>query len=159
MTLRWATATDYDALGQLMFTAIHAPPSPYSEAERMAWRAEPYAGPDWHARLAEQHVLIAEDNGEAVGFLTLIPGGYVDLGYILPKARGRGWFRKLYETLEHKARELGELRLHTHASLAAEGPFKAVGFHVTERETVTLNGQSLRRAAMEKPLSPLGSGF
>jgi len=133
-----------------MFDAIHAEPSPYSAAERQAWQADPYSGPDWHARLAAQHVLIAQDAGEPVGFLTLRPGGYVDLGYILSRARGHGWFRKLYEGLEEKALELGETRLHTHASLAAEGPFKAVGFHVTEHETVALNGQTLRRAAMEK---------
>jgi putative acetyltransferase len=112
--MRWAEPQDYDALGQLMFEAIHSAPSPYSEAERNAWRVEPYAGPDWHVRL--------------------------------------GWFRKLFEGIERRARDIGETRLHTHASLAAEGPFKSVGFHVTERETVALNGQSLRRAAMEKPL-------
>jgi len=147
-----AITAEYDALGQLMFDAIHSEPSPYSEAERMAWRAEPYAGPDWHARLSAQHVLIAEEDGRPVGFLTLTPGGYVDLGYLLPEARGRGWFRNLYAALEGIARETGETRLLTHASLAAEGPFKAVGFHVTERETVSIGDQSLRRAAMEKRL-------
>jgi len=150
--MRWAEPTDYDALGQLMFDAIHSAPSPYSEAEQNAWRAEPYAGSDWHARLAAKHVLIAEDRGTPVGFLTVETGGYVDLGYILPRARGRGWFRKLFEGIERRARIMGETRLHTHASLAAEGPFKSVGFHVAERETIALNGQSLRRAAMEKPI-------
>lgn len=150
--IRWAEPKDYDALGQLMFDAIHSVPSPYSEAERDAWRAEPYAGPDWHARLAKKHVLIAQETGTPVGFLTVEPGGYVDLGYILPRARGHGWFRTLFEKLEHEAHAMGETRLHTHASLAAEGPFKAVGFRVTSRESVPLNGQSLRRAAMEKPL-------
>lgn len=150
--MRWAEPRDYDVLGQLMFDAIHSAPSPYSEAERTAWRGEPYAGTDWHARLARQHVLIAEDDGVPVGFLTIEPGGYIDLGYILPVARGCGWFRKLFDRVEQKARTLGETRLHTHASLAAEGPFTAVGFALTEHEVIAQNGQSLRRAAMEKPL-------
>lgn len=150
--MRWADKTDYDRLGELMFEAIHAEPSPYSAAERRAWRSEPYAGSGWHERLSSQRVLIAEENGVPVGFLTLKPGGYVDLGYILPQARGRGWFRKLAERIETEARAMGETRLHTHASLAAEGPFKALGFIVTEREVVDLGGQSLRRSAMEKSL-------
>lgn len=150
--IRWADPKDYDALGQLMFDAIHSAPSPYSEAEREAWRAEPYVGSDWHARLAKKRVLIADEDGTSVGFLTIEPGGYIDLGYILPQSRGRGWFRTLFAKVEQEARAMDETRLHTHASLAAEGPFKAVGFHVTEHETIALNGQTLRRAAMEKPL-------
>jgi putative acetyltransferase len=150
--MRWAELKDYDVLGQLMFDAIHSDPSPYSAAERSAWRDAPYAGRDWHARLARKRVLIAEEDGTSVGFLTIESGGYIDLGYILPRARGRGWFRQLFDKIEQEAHTRGETRLHTHASLAAEGPFKSVGFHVTERETVALNGQELRRAAMEKAL-------
>lgn len=150
---RWAAPKDYDALGQLMFDAIHSAPSPYSEVERMAWRAEPYSGADWHARLATKHVLIAEDAREDVGFLTVEPGGYIDLCYISPQARERGWFRKMFDQIESHARDMGETRLHTHASLAAIGPFKSVGFHVTECEAILQNGQSLQRAAMEKLLS------
>lgn len=135
-----------------MFEAIHSTPSPYSEAERIAWRAEPYAGPDWHARLANKRALIAEEDGVSVGFLTVEPGGYIDLGYILPQARGRGWFRELFERIEAKTLEMGETRLHTHASLAAIGPFTSVGLLITEHEVISQNGQMLRRAAMEKPL-------
>lgn len=135
-----------------MFDAIHTGPSPYSVAERRAWRAEPYRGETWHARLETQRVLIAEDGDGPIGFLSLAPGGYVDLGYILPRARGCGVFRRLHERVETEARRIGETRLHTHASLSAEGPFAAMGYHVTERETVMLNGEQLRRAAMEKTL-------
>lgn len=138
-----------------MFDAIHATPSPYSEAERQAWRAEPYVGPDWHARLARKHVLIADNAKSPIGFITVETGGYIDLGFILPQARGCGWFRKLFEKIEQKACIMGETRLHTHASLAAIGPFLSVGMHVIERETIIQNGQSLQRAAMEKRLPSL----
>lgn len=150
--MRWADPKDYDELGRIMFAAIHAEPSPYSESERRAWRAEPYRGAAWHKRLSEKHVLVAEEGGKPVGFLTIEPGGYIDLGYLLPEARAKGWFRRLYERIEKEARAMGETELSTHASLAAEGPFKAMGFVVTERETVSLAGERLRRAAMVKVL-------
>ena len=63
---RAATQAEYDALGQVMFAAIQSEPSPYNEAERKAWRAEPYTGPEWQARLSAQHVLIAEEEGRPV---------------------------------------------------------------------------------------------
>lgn len=151
--LRWAVSQDYDALGQVMFDAIHADPSPYSKAERRAWRDAPYCGSQWHKRLEGKDVLIAEENERPIGFLTVEPGGYIDLGYLLLHARGHGWFRRLYAEIELKAQARGYTQLSTHASLAAEGPFAAMGFVVTDRETVVLNGQSLRRAAMHKTLN------
>lgn len=153
VTFRKAAPSDYDALGQLMFDAIHAEPSPYSLAERKAWRADPYSGSDWHQRLSDQTVFMAEDRDGPVGFLSLTPEGYVDLGYILPRGRGQGVFRSLYERLETDAKKTGLSRLSTHASLAAEGPFLAMGFDVTKRETVEIDRQSLRRSAMEKSLT------
>ncbi|GLQ21114.1 GNAT family N-acetyltransferase [Algimonas porphyrae] len=152
MIIRSAKADDYDALGQLMFNAIHVDPSPYTKTERLAWRRAPHAGAEWYARLEEQHVFIAEDANGPVGFLTLAPDGYVDLAYMLPRGRGRGVFRQLHNCLEDAAQRNGTSRLYTHASLSAEGPFKAMGYRVTEREIVSLNGEQLRRAAMEKSL-------
>lgn len=150
--LRWASPCDDDALGWLMFEAIHAEPSPYSVAERRAWRSEPHSGPEWSERLSAQSVLIAEDAQGPVGFLTLRPDGYLDLGYLLPRGRGRGLFRQLHERIEAEARARGLTRLFTHASLGAEGPFLAMGYVVTEREVVDRHGQRLHRCAMERAL-------
>jgi putative acetyltransferase len=105
------------------------------------------------ARLAPQHVVLAEEAGRFLGFMTLESGGYLDLAYILPGARGRGLFRALCDAIETEARARGALRLATHASLMAEPAFRAMGFAVMHRETVDLGGQSLARARMEKELT------
>ncbi|MEZ5920994.1 MAG: GNAT family N-acetyltransferase [Parvularculaceae bacterium] len=86
------------------------------------------------------------------GFMSLAAGGYVDFAYIRPAARGRGLFRALYQSIEEKARQGGVRRLWVHASLMAAPAFKAVGFTVLRAEEVTVNGASLRRFEMEKPL-------
>ncbi|MEL6688512.1 MAG: GNAT family N-acetyltransferase [Pseudomonadota bacterium] len=148
--MRWAVEQDYDDLAEIMFAAIHATPSPYSEAERAAWRTVSPSGEEWNNRLLEQAVIIAEVGPKPLGFMSLRNDGYIDLAFILAEARGQGLFRQLYAQLENKARKDGMSHLTTHASLSAEGPFLSVGFVITDFEAVIVGGQTLRRTAMEK---------
>ena len=150
--MRWAVEQDYDQLLQLMANAIEADPSPYTLEQRRAWRSRLLTGSSWNDRLRDQAVLLAEDADGPLGFMSLKPDGYIDLAYIRSKGRGRGLFRALYTQIENRAREDGLTLLSTHASLAAEGPFRSMGFSIGDWETVTINGENLRRAAMEKRL-------
>ena len=106
--LRPATATDYDTLGELMYDAIHNGPSQYTDAQSQAWMPVPRQGSDWHARLAKQHVILAVQGHEILGFMSIEPGGYVDFAYIRPRAQGRGRFRRLFAAIMAQAAAAGE---------------------------------------------------
>lgn len=150
--IRLATAADYTQLGELMYEAVRHSASPYTEAQRQAWMPEPRSGAEWDARLAPQTVLVATQGEEIVGFMSLAAEGYIDFAYIRPAAQGQGIFRRLYDEIEALAREQGEPRLWVHASLMAQPAFAAMGFVITQPETVAVRGQSLDRFAMEKLL-------
>ncbi|MFZ5964953.1 GNAT family N-acetyltransferase [Thalassococcus sp. BH17M4-6] len=153
MQLRPAMPADFAALGQVMFDAIRTGPCPYSEAQRAAWCPEPPGGDGWDDRLAQQAlVMLVEDAAGPAGFMTLRGDGYIDLAFLLPRARGQGQFRQLFTAVEAKALDLGMAKLETHASLMAEAPFAKMGFAVVTREEVERAGQRLRRAQMRKPL-------
>lgn len=139
-----------DALGQVMFDAIHRGRSLYTPAERRAWLPAPYAGVKWRAKLARQRVFVARIADRPVGFLTL-EGGYINLAFVAPQAQGQGVFAALYRHAEATAK--GHLRLTTHASLMAQPAFLAQGFRVIRHETVARGDQHLVRAEMEKDLS------
>ena len=149
---RPAVLSDYDALGAVMFDAIHNGPTKYTAAQSDAWAPVPRSGPDWAARLAEQHIVVAEQGAEIAGFMSIKPGGYVDFAYIRPSAQGTGLFRKLFETVLDQAHAQGETELSTHASLMAQPAFAAMGFEIDHHETVEVSGQSLARARMIKRL-------
>ncbi|SLN49765.1 putative N-acetyltransferase YafP [Roseivivax jejudonensis] len=151
--IRPARAADLRALAVIFHAAIHAEPSPYTRRQRRAWAPSVPAAPDWELRLAAQEVRVAEESGGITGFMTLGPGGYVDLAFILPEARGRGVFRDLLRAIEAAARAAGETELVTDASLAAEAPFAACGFTTVLREEVRRRGVALQRARMRKPLT------
>lgn len=152
MQFRQAVKSDYPTLGRVMYDAIHGPGSPYTQAERTAWLAAPRSGPDWDLRLEAQWVVVAEDEAGICGFMSLAAKAYLDFAYLLPRAQGSGTFRGLYEKVEAEALRQGHTRIWVHASLRAEPAFAAMGFVVTDRQSVARGSQTLRRAEMEKQL-------
>lgn len=150
---RWASAAEGDLLGGIMFDAVRNGPSPYTEAQRAAWTPDPPSGPQWAARLRDQDIIVAEQDGKAVGFVTLAEGGYVDFAFIRPEAQHSGLFRALITHVESRAVEKGEPLLWTHASLMAEPAFARLGFTVRKRERVRIGDQDLDRCEMVKPLA------
>lgn len=145
-------ACEADALGHVMWDAIHNTAGAYSGAERRAWCASPQTGPEWAARLAAQAVWVARQGGAPCAFVTLADQGYVDFAYVHSTTRRLGLFRRLMGTLEDAARAQGMVCLWTHASLMAQPAFAALGFHVIHLETVPRGNLMLKRAQMEKIL-------
>ena len=151
-SFRWATAEDSELLADIMFDAVRNGESAYNEHQRAAWVPAPRSGPAWKARLQQQQIVVAEQDGKAVGFVSLAPGGYVDFAYIRPEAQHTGLFRQLLEQVVDKAIATGESRLWTHASLMAEPAFANLGFTVRKRERVRIGDQDFDRCEMERAL-------
>lgn len=148
--IRRALPADFTALGQTMFDAVHADPSPYTAAQRQAWISAPRSGADWDARLAAQAVFLAETDVEIAGFMSLAKDGYIDFAYIQPGYRGTGLFRDLFSAIEAEAAALGQGTLWVHASLAAAPAFAKRGFERIRKEDVVIGDQSLARYEMRR---------
>ena len=135
-----------------MFDAVRNGDSPYDEQQRRAWLPAPRAGREWEDRLSSQDIIVAEMDGQAVGFMSLAGEGYIDFAYIRPQAQHSGLFRRMFERIEDRALERGDRRLWVHASLMAQPAFAAVGFATARSESVQLGTERLQRFEMEKPL-------
>lgn len=149
---RWAQESDYDLLGEVLFDAVRNSQSAYSPEQREVWAPAPPFGPQWRDRLRAQDIIVAEANGDILGFMSLARLGYVDFAFIRPQAQRSGLFKRLYGYIFQRAAERSEPRLWTHASLMAEPPFRGVGFTVLRREVVHIGDQSLDRYEMENHL-------
>ena len=150
--LRWATEADYEQLGEVMFDAVRNGRSLYTEAQRAAWMPEPRNGDAWVKRLSKQKVVLQESSANVDGFMSLTTDNYIDFAYIRPHAQGTGLFRRLFAMIERKAEDAGAKLVWTHASLMAQPAFSSMGFSIRSNEEVELNGQSFKRALMEKVL-------
>lgn len=150
---RWASERDEALLADTMFDAVRNGESRYTQAQRSAWVPAPRSGPDWTARLRGQDIVLAEQGGKALGFVSLAGGGYVDFAYIRPEAQHSGLFRQLLSRIVERARARGEPLLWTHASLMAEPAFASLGFTIRRREQVTIGDQVFDRCEMEMRLA------
>lgn len=151
--IRWFAAPDAaEAIAQIQYRAVREGPSLYTAAQRAAWVSAPHPAASLAERLKDARAVLFRRGAEDVGCMTLSPGGYIDMAFILPAHQGTGVFRGLYTALEQHAMHRGEPRLWTFASLMAQAPFQAVGFRVINHETVERAGQYLPRAQMEKLL-------
>ena len=149
-SFRWASTHDYDQLADIMFDAARNGASRYTEQQRQAWVPVRRAGPDWVERLRPQQIIVAEEAGEPVGFMSLAPGGYIDFAYIRPRAQHSGLFRQLFAHILERAIAGGVPILWTHASLMAEPAFQSLGFVVRERQQVAIGAETLDRCRMER---------
>ncbi|MCJ8190591.1 GNAT family N-acetyltransferase [Sphingomicrobium aestuariivivum] len=146
---RRATPADDETLGEVMYDAVRNGRSHYSEKQRAAWVPEPRKGAAWSERLAKQDIVIAEEAGEVLGFMSLERDtAYLDFAYIRPKAQGTGLFRQMLERILERGRAQGMEQISVHASLMAQPAFAACGFAVTAEEEVTIADESFRRFAM-----------
>lgn len=141
-----------------MFDAVRNGDSPYDEQQRRAWLPAPRTGREWEDRLSSQDIIVAEMDGQAVGFMSLAAQGYIDFAYIRPQAQHSGLFRQMFGRIEARALERGDRRLWVHASLMAQPAFAAVGFATKHSEWVQLGTEQLERFEMEKILPAPGPG-
>lgn len=129
----------------------------YTDEQRAVWAPEipPNTPPpaSFCARLDSQHTVVALDDAEIIGFMSLTTDGYLDLAFVLPGWMGRGVAQTLYDSTTQWARGHGLRYLSTHASHFARSFFARNGWLVETPETVTRDGQTFERFVMSIELS------
>jgi putative acetyltransferase len=131
----------------------------YSEAQQEAWMAAADDEAEFGKRLASELTLVATQEGLPVGFASLKGKDKIDLLYVHPGAVGQGVASMLCDALEKLAGARGANSLTVDASDNAAEFFLKRGYEAMQRNTVSLNGEWLANATMQKPLGDVaGSG-
>lgn len=150
MILRAYRERDLEEILALFFRSVHiAAAADYTPAQLDAWAP---ADPDrekWRASLSAHFSLVAEEEGEIVGFGDA-DGNYLDRLYVAPERRGRGIGSAICGSLEEYARRTGAQTMTVHASLTAKRFFGGRGYAEKERRTVERRGVLLTNFRMEK---------
>jgi putative acetyltransferase len=142
---------DRDAVVAIYQAAVHELAADhYDAAQREAWAPSCPDLEAWGRRLADTQTLVAEGEGELMGFIAYEPTGYVDLLFSSPRHARKGVATALYQQVEQVLRRSGVTQLVTEASLVARPFFERQGFRVTGEQRVKRGGQLLRRYSMRK---------
>jgi GNAT superfamily N-acetyltransferase len=136
LTLRLARGEEHDALEELQRRA---------SLELPEYRAQLIANPDAiylpEGQIANGQVIVAELDGEVVGFAAVV-GGELDGLFVEPDLWGRGIGRTLVDAATHEARKRG-LALQVIANPRARRFYEHCGLSV-EGEVQTRFGPALR---------------
>ena len=152
-TLREAQAHEFADLHTLFHAAVHQLACHhYSAAQCAAWAPAQYDAEAWQHRLATNPPWVACRGDTLAGFIDLHPDGLIGLCFVHPQFDGRGVGSGLLQHVLAQAAARALPRLYADVSLCAEALFTRHGFVVTQRQSVSLRGQTFANARMERPI-------
>ena len=144
---------DAPEIARLFYGTVHSVNrADYSDEQVEAWATGVPDPEELHARVASHRTLVAEEDGEVVGFAVLEGDGHLDMLFVRQDAVSRSVGRQLYEATEQAARGWGLGCIFTEASITARPFFERRGFRVVREQTVTPRGVPMTNFAMEKDL-------
>jgi putative acetyltransferase len=124
----------------------------YTQSQIRAWAPDVIDPGTFGQRCESKSTWVAQIEDRIAGFSDLEPDGHVDMLFVHPDLQRRGVARALLQHVEKAARALNLRRLYAEASITARSTFKAMGFRVIVRQTVTIRGESMTNYRMEKLL-------
>lgn len=151
MLLRAYHSADLEPIARLFRQTIHeVNRRDYTQAQLDAWAPEQMDLARWQTRLERLCVIVAEREGEVVGFCAWTSEGYIDFLFVHAAHQRQGVAGQLYQHAEWTLRSAGIKKAFTHASITAQPFFARHGFTLVKHQTVIIRGVELANAVMEK---------
>lgn len=153
--LRLYRPEDLEELVQLFYETVHTVNlGDYTREETDAWVPSPAAvdRAAWGESLSAHYTVVAEREGQLLGFGDMDSTGYFDRLYVHREFQGRGAASAIAEALEGYALGLGLGRVTVHASRTARPFFQRRGYRTLYAQQVERRGVLLENFAMEKTL-------
>jgi putative acetyltransferase len=102
----------------------------YSLNERKVWSNAIKKTEKWKKSLRQEFFIVAESNGEIIGFSSLKNQNYLNLMYIHKDFTRKGIASRLYENIKAKSIKYGTEKLSADVSKTARPFFEKLGFRV-----------------------------
>lgn len=148
MILRPYVSADLEELLTLFYETVHTVNArDYAPAQLDAWAGPHTDRERWDRTLQEHTSLVAEENGQIIGFGDIDATGYLDRLYVHKDWQRRGVGRALCDALESA---VAAPVLTTHASVTARPFFEARGYTVERAQQVERLGVTMPNFVMKK---------
>ncbi|MCX7340291.1 MAG: GNAT family N-acetyltransferase [Hyphomicrobiales bacterium] len=152
--LRPALPADFADLGILFQASIEElATDAYSNEQRALWGAKADDEKGWAKHLSGCLVLIAEEDGEPVGFAAMRDNAIIENVHVHPDMAFMGVGRQLLDALERLAMARGAKKLSVAATDNALPFFERLGFVAMRRSTVSIGAEWLPSMVMDKALA------
>lgn len=124
----------------------------YTPEQVMAWAPDEIDPVRW-AGMADRFTIIAESDGEVVGFTDLEPDGHIDRFFVHADRQRIGVGKVMIAEIVAEADRLGLPRLYSEVSITARPFFESQGFTVLAGQEVEVRGVRFLNYRMERRLN------
>lgn len=148
MRIRRYETKDCPQIVKLFYDTVHTVNAgDYTEEQLEAWAPETADLGEWDRSFCRHYTVVAEDQGQILGFGDIDSGGYLDRLYVHKDAQRKGIAAAICSRLEEAAESDCIV---THASITARPFFAARGYRTVKEQQVIRRGVSLTNYIMEK---------
>ena len=146
MKIRRYKNEDCETVSKLFYETVHSVNAKEYTAEQLSvWANNADSLKSRGNDLLKQYTLIAEINGETVGFGSIDKSGYLDLLFVHKNYQKQGIATALCNELE---KDFSIIK--TYASITAKPFFESRGYSVIKQQEVERNGITLKNYEMIK---------
>ena len=137
MIIRKYKPSDCAAMAKMFYDTVHTINSrDYTKEQLNVWAKESVDLEEWDISFLNHNILIAEINGEIVGFADMDNSGYLDRLYVHKNFQRRGIATALVDESERCEKETGILNFETYASITAMQFFEKRGYAVESENKI-----------------------
>ena len=137
ITIRKYKPVDCAAMAKLFYDTVHTINAmDYTKEQLNVWAKESVDLEEWDISFLNHNILIAEINGEIVGFADMDNSGYLDRLYVHKNFQRRGIATALVDESERCEKETGILNFETYASITAMQFFEKRGYAVESENRI-----------------------
>ena len=149
MRLREYNPIDCPSMSKLFYDTVHTVNAKdYTSEQLNAWATGAVDLTEWNRSFLEHDTLIAEIDGELVGFADMDQVGYLDRRYVHKDFQGEGIAAALVYELERRAKKAGVSCFETYASITARPFFEKLGYTVQAENIAVRGGISMTNYKM-----------
>jgi len=151
MIVRKYKPDDCTLMAKLFYDTVHTINArDYTKEQLDAWATGSVDLEAWNRSFLANYTLVAEINGEIVGFANMDDTGYLDKLYVHKDFQRRGIATTLVRELEKGGRKAGITTFTTNASITAKPFFEKQGYKAVAENKVIRNGITLVNYKMVK---------
>lgn len=125
----------------------------YNDEQLSVWAPDNYIEEKyntWQKSLSENFTIIAEKNGDIVGFGDIEKNGYLNRLFVHKNYQSRGIASSIVKELENYAEKICIRTIITEASTTAKPFFEKIGYSLVKEQQVEKKGIFLTNYVMEK---------
>jgi len=152
--IRPFTTQDRSMCGELFYQTVHTICSKdYSKEQLDIWAPEVSKSGNFPRPLENNFAYVSVIDNLIVGFADITKEGYLDRFFVHKDYQGLGIGKKLLETIEKKAKDIGLKEISLEASSTARPFFAKMGYQVIRKQSKMVKDIKIENYKMNKKLA------